>query len=191
MEFPTRELALFLIRQFRLQDFDQIRTSGGSSYDEEYYSAVFIAQHDKQSKQVFFLGLPYNSSFYKDNESNGHTKKDGESPTETARREVLEETGLLIEESDLKLVYYSSVSNRKDVTKKHTKYFYLVDNFKGTLYDFSDKPNPIDNETSTPIWIPASLFREVLFEGHQKAFRKAIEELRQVNVEYYYALESI
>jgi len=190
MEFPTKEVALSLIRQFRLQGFNQIRTSGGSSYDEEYYSAVFIPQYDKESKQVFFLGLPYNSSFYKD-ESNGHTKKEGESPTETARREVLEETGLLVEESDLKLVYYSSVPNRKDVTKKHTKYFYLVDNFKGTLYDFSDKPNPIDNETSTPIWIPANLFREILFEGHQKALRKTTEELRQRSVEYYYALESV
>lgn len=111
--FPTKEVALSLIRQFRLQGFNQIRTSGGSSYDEEYYSAVFIPQYDEESKQVFFLGLPYNSSFYKDNESNGHTKKEGESPTETARREVLEETGLLVEESDLKLVYYSSVPIQK------------------------------------------------------------------------------
>jgi len=191
MEFPTREVALSLIRQFRLQDFDQIRTSGGSSYDEEYYSAVFIAQYDKESKQVFFLGLPYNSSFYKENESNGHTKKNGESPTETAIREGIEETGLLIKECDLKLVYHSFVPNRKDITKNHHKYFYLVDNFQGTLFDFLDEPNPIDNETSTPIWIPASLFREVLFEGHQKSLRKAIEELKQTSVEYYYALESV
>lgn len=185
------EFVLSEINKLKTLGYDQIRTPGGSELKEVHYSGVFLYTYNIEKKQFFFLGVPYDSDFYLNHKSNGHTKKEDESPTQTARREVYEETGLLVDEGDLDLILSYSVKHRTDETKLHQKFFYMTSKFNGTLSNFLDQPNPIDNETSTPIWMSAKLFKKVLYYGHQQAFKRAVEMLRLVNAEYYYALSNI
>lgn len=186
METITEDIISKRIKCLNDLGFKQIRIPGGSSIDEEHYAGTFL--YRMVGKQMEFLGVPYNPEFYKTHESNGHTKKRGEIPTATARREVYEETGFLVNESDLELVHSFSIPNRKDQSKMHVKYFYLTSRFSGTLSDFGDEHNPIDHETGTPLWIPYFKFKNVLYEGHQHALNKAVNYLKKLSVEYYYAL---
>jgi len=175
------------ISNYEKQGYDRIHIPGGTSKDGEHYSGVFLYHFDKKSKEILFLGVPYSSKFYLEHKSNGHTKRSGETPKETARREVLEETGLFIEEGDLDLVLQYHIPNRIDKTKTHQKNFYCTNKYSGTLYSF-EGPNPIDGETSSPLWIPYNLFRKVLFGGHQQALQLAVRRLRNLSADYYYAL---
>jgi len=186
--FLDVESLLLKIKEFRSLGFDEIRIPGGSSLGEEHYSGVFIFACDHTKKQLFFLGVPYNSSFYKNGNNSNHTKKAGELPTETARRELFEETGLLVEEGDLNLVFSYSIPDRHDKMKMHHKNFYLTNKFLGTLSDFDTRPNPIDNETGSPLWIPASLFKGLLYKGHQQAFQSVCDSLKLESADFYYAL---
>lgn len=186
--FISEGYLLSKIEEFRSLGFDEIRIPGGSSLGEEHYSGVFLFVCDEASKKLFFLGVPYNSSYFKNGSGNSHTKKAGETPAETARRELFEETGLLVEEKDLNLSYSYSVQDRHDKKKLHTKYFFLTKEFQGTLSDFAIRPNPIDNETASPLWIPASLFKDLLYRGHQAAFKKACDFLKLESADLYYAL---
>jgi ADP-ribose pyrophosphatase YjhB (NUDIX family) len=187
LEYLTEELILSRIEELKFQGFDQIRIPGGSSKDESHYSGVFVFKYDKDFKQMFFLGVPYNSIFWKENGSNGHTKKQDETYLQTACREVFEETGYHTEESDLILVFNYFIPDRKDNRKNHTKNFYVCDTFTGNLHNF-EGANLIDKETAAPIWIPVKLFKKVLYYGHQKALIKVIENLSGISADYYYAL---
>ena len=182
------ELAFSEIKEFARVGFLEIRISGGSSKDESHYSGVFLYFYDKESKKMYFLCVTYDPMFYKKHDTNGHTKKIGETKKETARRELYEETGLLVEEEDLELALTYSIKDRRDETKTHTKCFYFTDKYSGTLSDFGYTPNPIDGETSTPFWLPAKVFKKVLYVGHQQAFKAVMEHLMAMNLEYYYAL---
>jgi ADP-ribose pyrophosphatase YjhB (NUDIX family) len=187
-QFESDEATLQKIAEFFTRGFDQMRILGGTSLNEEHYGGVFFVYYDKATKKMYFLAVPYNSSFHKGNDSNGHTKKQGATPKETTRREGFEEGGLLSEEQHLIEVYSYSVPNRRDRTKIHSKHFYYAEEFSGTLSDFGYEPNPIDGETSTPLWLSAKLFKKVLYGGHQEAFKAVVEHLMAMNLEYYYAL---
>lgn len=185
--FLDNESILLKIQELKLQGFDQIRIPGGSSKDESHYSGVFVYEYDPESKQVYFLGVPYNSIHWKDNGSNGHTKKIDEIATETACREVFEETGLNTEEQDLTLVSDCFVPNKKDKTKKHIKNFYVCSIFTGNLHNFTGA-NLIDKETAAPVWIPVSIFIKILYKGHQAALNDTINYLKNRTLELYDAL---
>lgn len=188
--FENAEFILSKIGELLKLSFDQIRTAGGSSKSEEHYSGVFIYSYDKVSKILYFLGVPYNSNHWRENGSNGHTKKNDETPKETGCRECFEETGLVIKEDDLVLIFSYAIPDRKDQTKEHTKYFFLTDHFTGHLHDF-EGANLIDKETAAPMWIPAKTFKTVLYGGHQKAFMETIKYLKNQSAELYYALEDL
>jgi len=186
-KFLSNEALLLKIRELRNQGFDQIRIPGGSSKDESHYSGIFIYEYDPESKQVFFSSVPYNSNHWKQNDSNGHTKKLNETALETGCREAFEETGLHIEEEDLVLILNYSIPDRKDNTKTHTKNFYACDNFTGNLHNFTGA-NLIDKETAAPLWLPLAIFKEVLYKGHQSALSDTINYLKNRTLELYDAL---
>ncbi len=62
--------------------------------------------------------------------------------------------------------------------------------FTGNLFTF-DGPNPIDGETAAPLWVPAQLFVKVVFGGHLKAVKIAIQELSMENREYAISLMNL
>ena len=179
------------ITTHRSNNYDQIRILGGTSFNEEHYSGVFLFTYDKVTKKIYFLGVPYRSTYYKDHESNEHTKLQGEAPKDTGRRETFEECGYLLEKKNMDELRSRPVPNRNDKTKLHYRYFYFTDKFSGTLSDFGFGPNPIDGETSTALWISAKIFKEVLYRGHQASFDELVSLLRNVNIEYYDALKGI
>jgi len=187
LEFLSDEFLLSKIEELKLQGFDQIRLPGGSSKDESHYSGVFIYGYNPENKQVYFVGVPYNSNHWKDNRSNGHTKKLDETALETGCREVFEETGFNIEEHDLNLVFNYSIPNRKDKLKVHTKNFYLCNYFTGNMHNFTGA-NLIDRETAAPLLLPLSIFKKVLYGGHQNALAQALDSLKNESLELYDAL---
>jgi ADP-ribose pyrophosphatase YjhB (NUDIX family) len=165
------------IGALRNQGFNQIKLPGGTSKGGEHYSGLILFHFDKNTKKSYFLGLPYNPNFYKNNQENIATKLAGETPADTARRELVEETGYFVELEDL-----IEISNAiKKLPGKipgtfHIKYFYLVEEFSGAVFEFYGG-NPIDAETAAPLWIPAALFKQVLWIGHQEALKGALEIL--------------
>jgi ADP-ribose pyrophosphatase YjhB (NUDIX family) len=189
MEKVSNDFLLSRIIELKHQGFDEIRIPGGSSKDESHYAGIFIYQYEKETKEIYFLGVPYNSSHWKENDSNGHTKRPNETPSETACRETFEETGLHVVEEDLILVLNYGIPDRKDKTKTHTKNFYACDLFTGNLHNFSGA-NLIDKETAAPLWFPLSIYKEVLYKGHQKALIETINFLKNKTLELYDALSS-
>jgi ADP-ribose pyrophosphatase YjhB (NUDIX family) len=185
------ESVLSRINELKIAGYDRIHLPGGTSKDGSYYSGAIVATFDPTTKEVYFLGVPYSSSFHNIGE-NGHNKKMGEFPEHTVIRELLEETGLQAVASDLKLVLNKKIpDNRPGRTGQfHQKFFYLITEFTGNLFTF-EGANPIDGETAAPIWIPASVFVKVLFGGHLEAVNKAIEELSLINIDYAYALMNL
>jgi hypothetical protein len=172
--------------------YTEIRSPGGTDLSGSYYSGVFICSYDKVSKQFFFLGIGYDPTFFKRNERDVHTKSREEDPRKTGYREIFEETGLIVNEDDLDLVWSYQIPDRRNTSKMHTRYFYFTEKYSGNLHSFEiERANPISAETSKPLWIPAKIFKQVLFKGHQEAFRYVIERLKGVSAEYYYALENI
>jgi len=179
------------IGSLHAQGFDRIHLPGGTSKDGKSFSGGTVDRFNPLTKNVEFLGLPYNSNFHLKGES-GHNKKSGESPEESFIREVMEETGLHITLNDLEPLFEKKIPDNRPGREGeyHTKYFYLVRNFSGNLFTF-DGPNPIDGETAAPLWIPAQLFVKVVFGGHLKAVKLAIEKLSMENREYAIALMNI
>jgi 8-oxo-dGTP pyrophosphatase MutT (NUDIX family) len=126
----------------------------------------------KNNAQVLVVG--YNDKF----SSTNPNKKFGATPLETLARETIEESGHHILPENATLVYKEEVPDNRNgkYGAIHTKYFYLVTEFTGTTFDF-EGPNPIDGETSAPIWIPAELAIKVVFHKHLKALQNAFEYL--------------
>lgn len=169
------------LESLKAQGFDQIKLPGGTSKDRKHFSAVVIFHYNTDEKKTYFLGLPYNSSFHKNGDDNGNTKKHGETPIQTAIREAMEETGLILKENDLEEL----INSKYEVPDRdfqsiivHTKHFFLAKKFSGTTFEF-DGPNPIDGETAAPVWISAGLFKQVLWGGHKKAFKEALQILSE------------
>jgi ADP-ribose pyrophosphatase YjhB (NUDIX family) len=189
--FDSYDVVLEQIKKLRVQGYDRIHLPGGTSKDGVHYAGGIVAVYDHLSKKVYFVGVPYNSSFHKGNE-NGHNKKLGENPEQTFVRELMEETALQTKLSDLNLIFYrEKPDNRPGMEGKlHYQYFYLVEDFTGNFWTF-DGPNPIDGETAAPLFIPADLFVEVIFKGHLAAVKKAIEEMINEKEDYYWALKDL
>lgn len=173
--------------------YDRVHISGGTSLDGSHYGGIIGYEYDVETKEFYFVGLPYNSTFHRHGDDSSHTKKPGESPKDTAIREFFEETGLKAKPEDLiEVLSYSVKDNRTGMEgKKHEKHFFIVDIKKcsGELASF-EGPNPIDGETAAPILIPAQLFAELLFGGHQQALQKAITTLSE-NRDYAFALMNL
>jgi ADP-ribose pyrophosphatase YjhB (NUDIX family) len=161
------------------QVFDSLRFPGGTAPDGSSSSTVVCIVYDEETREFYFLVLPYNSKC-KINKDKGHKKED---PKDTARREFNEETHLEINPDDLYLLDSFSVPDTIRKGMIHTKYVYYVDGTKvaGHLAEFVfSKVNPMDignPETGTPILIPASYLSEVLFKKHLTLVTKAIEYL--------------
>lgn len=182
------ENVLEALEAFKTQGFDRIHIPGGTSKDGKHYAGVFLFYHDREEKEIYFIGVPYNSNFHKTEDANGHTKKLGETPEQTAIRETQEETGLLIDKESLDKIDHYAVPSKNNPGEMHNKHFYLTSQFRGGLFDFQGKPNNIDAETGSPIWIPLSLFSKVLFGakprpgkhgfyGHRNSLEKALLSL--------------
>lgn len=160
------------LAEFQSQGFNQVKLPGGTSKDGFHYSGLVFFFYNKDNKTTYFLGLPYNSNYHKNGENND-TKKYGESPKDTARREAMEETGLMVEISDLKeMPGVKKVLPGKIEGTTHSKIFFLVEKFSGTAFQFLGS-NPIDAETGAPMWFQAKFFKQVLWAGHQPAFKEA------------------
>jgi ADP-ribose pyrophosphatase YjhB (NUDIX family) len=181
------------LEDLRAQGFDTIHLPGGTSKDGSCSSTVVIVKFFK--KEFYFVAMPYNSSA----KTNGHNKKDNESPEQIARREVMEETALSIELADLHPLFDVPVKDNRPehVGKIHRKYFYFADTFTGNLFEFKG-PSPIDDgETAAPVMIPASLLMKIIFKGHLEALKTAIcylmedKENKASNKDYAYALLSL
>ena len=185
------ESVLSKINELKIAGYDRIHLPGGTAKDGSYYSGAIVVTMDPITKEVYFLGVPYNSHFHIGSE-NGHNKKFGEFPEQTVIRELLEETGLQAISSDLELVLNKKIPDNRPgkVGQYHQKFFYLITEFTGNLFTF-EGANPIDGETAAPIWIPASLFIKVLFGGHLEAVYAAIEELNLISRDYAYSLMNL
>jgi len=71
------------------------------------------------------------------------------------------------------------VPSKHTAGEMHHKNFYFTSVFSGTIFDFGFGPNPIDHETSSPIWLPLKLFKTVLFGGHQRGLTEVLKHLCQ------------
>ncbi|MBK5215930.1 MAG: NUDIX hydrolase [Candidatus Pacebacteria bacterium] len=191
MKFKSKEEITNKIGELHSNGFDRIHLPGGTSIDGNFYSGVVVADYDEETKEIYFLGVPYCSSFHFKGEG-GHNKKTGETPETAAVRELLEETGIQIKKDSLDLVFEKDILDNRSgrVGKFHTKYFYLVTKFTGNLFTFEGE-NPMDGETAAPIWIPASLFVKVVFGGHLTAVNSAIKNLCMQDRKYAYALMNL
>jgi len=158
--------------------FSRIQLPGGTSKDKTFCSSAIIFVWNDEKKMFYLVCMPYNPFFHMGGDQNGHTKKLGETPEQTVLREIQEETGLFVEESDLVYLPKSEteVTDRSDKEKMHKKHYFLVKNFSGTLFDF-DGPSRIDAETAAPVLIAAHLLKDCLFFNHKNAVREAAEVL--------------
>ena len=177
------------IGELHAQGYDRLHLPGGTAKDGSFYVGGIC--HRLIEKEVEILVVPYNSNFHLKGES-GHNKKSGEIVEDALVRETLEETGLQIIPSALKLLIEKKIPDNRPgkVGQFHTKYFYLVSGFTGNLFTF-DGPNPIDGETAAPLWVPASMILNLIFGGHKKAVEKAMEELSLQSREYAIALMNV
>ncbi len=161
------------------QGFTQIKLPGGTSRDRQHYSGLIIPYYNFEDKMTYFSGLPYNPNFHKNGTENVDNKKEGETPLQTAIREGMEEIGLIFKPEDLEEVLSAMVKIKDRVNPElilHIKHFFVAKSFSGEAFEF-EGPNPIDHETAAPIWIPAPIFKEILWKGHQPAFNASFSEI--------------
>lgn len=177
---------------FKNLGFDRIHLPGGTSKSGDYYSGVVPYHYDTETKEFYFLGLPYDSKYHESGDENGHTKKFGETPLATAVRELMEETALQVTEEKMEKLYSDSIRDRYILDKIfHRHYFFCsIDENNGGVFTFEGR-NPIDGETGAPIWIPAKMIKKTFFHGHYKAIKKTINFLMSQNNEYAFALMNI
>lgn len=173
-----RELYAKLEKLYR-EGFTQVKLPGGTSIDGAHYSGVILFQYNPENKKTYFLGMPYDPRAWKKGEST-HTKKQGETPKATGRREVMEEANLNVAEEDLEKVHQIGPMPGKTPGTTHTKNFFLALRFTGDTFWY-EGPNPIDPETAAPLWFPAEMFAKILWKGHQDAFKAATHYLMQCN----------
>ncbi len=184
-----------LLKGFKNEGYDRIHTSGGTSLEGGHYGGVFVYFYGKESKTISFVGLPYDSDYYKHEKNkekqHGHTKKPNETPRQTGARELFEETGLKVNPDDLIEIHYNERSDNRPDHKgeMHRQHFYVVnmDKCTGELSSF-EGANPIDGETMAPVMVVASEFSKILFGGHKIALAKTMDIIRAISFDYYNAL---
>ncbi|MDQ5971580.1 MAG: Nudix hydrolase protein [Patescibacteria group bacterium] len=189
MDFLKKEELAEKLKDLEEQGFDKIHLPGGSSWDNSFCSSVIIPVYHHESKDVYFVGVPYNSSY---EQSNGNNKKANETPEETALREVMEETGIRGYASDLIFLKNSShsVPDRFDTSKTHYKNYFLLKTFTGIIFDF-EGANHIDPGVAAPLLFPSRYFKEILFKNHQIALKEAVDVLMGEHIDYCYALMNL
>jgi len=189
MKFLTIEELIEKMEELKEEGFDRIHLPGGSSWDNSFCASTIVFVYDPDTKDVYFAGIPYNSNYMN---SNGNNKKQGETPEETAIREVLEECGVHGFKSDLLSLSKSnySVSDINDPERRHFKYYFLLQIFSGEFFSF-EGPNPIDQGVAAPLLIPSRLFKEVLFKKHLPAFQEAVEFIMAKDMDHCYALMNL
>lgn len=194
-EFSSILLVQEKIDERKEQGFTSLRFPGGTSKDGMFYSGVIIHKYDEETKKIYFLCVPYDEKWHRTH-PNGHNKRFGEKPEETATREIQEETDMHISIEDLELITKKTVEDtaleNKGTGKTHIQYFYLLKNIPSNYHapEYEGR-NSIDEETTAPIWIPAKLFIEVIFKKHLDVVAMAFKQLRFKNAEYAYLMNLI
>lgn len=173
MKFWRYSQVKAFMEAFKRRGFFQIRFPGGTSWNGEINAVVIVAVFDPNRK-LYFLVIPYDpKSFLKNMEI---TKN--EPPKILAIRKLKQETGLKAESSDLVLLWKDIVDDNRlnQKNKKHTKYFYLLEKFSGTLLDLENS-SFLNKETATPFLIPSPLLAKELFGRHLEAYKIAVNKL--------------
>ena len=168
------------IENLQKKKFDQIKFPGGTSKDGSHYSGVIAYFFD--GKKVHFLVLPYNRRYHFHGipKEAVHTKKEGETPIETACREFLEETGLSLDPAALTEVEAARVFIPQGYTEQgtrrldHTKRFFVC---RITAMPETMTPHAPDMETSDPVLIEAGVLLKVIFKNHLNPLEEAVSML--------------
>jgi 8-oxo-dGTP pyrophosphatase MutT (NUDIX family) len=131
---------------------------------------VVVWVSDFITKDVYLLTVPYRSSFHLKEKTKNSYKK--ETPAETARRELFEETGLIIENKDLFLFHeVQKFDNRRRSRRAfHFQYFFSIRKVM-EVTDFNSKDFLIgrSGETADPVFIPKKMVSKYLFYKHRIA----------------------
>jgi hypothetical protein len=160
------------LSELTVKGFDRIKFPGGTSKDKLYYSGVLIYKFD--GKKLCFLTVPYNSSFHTKNPDENGNKKTGETPEQTACREIMEEVGIIISPEHLTEIESARLDLPPLGSKPgHTKYFFLSPFMEKKEKPFV--PALPDDETGEPMWVELDILLKVLYHGHAKALRGAAE----------------
>lgn len=109
-----------------------------------------------------------------------------ETPLSTAARELNEELGITVKETDIHYVHHNSIKKRKEDEKQHFQFFFAVLTHDGMLRNAEGEGLKKETETVIPILENASWFAQNLFHSHQEAFRKAVTFF----IEYFKAEEN-
>lgn len=193
MEFLNDQDLLFKINDLKSRGYDQIRLSGGTSKDGSYFSSAVPFKYIKETKKIYFAGVPYDSTFFLKKEGTTANKSSNENHEQTALRELFEETGLEGKEENLSLLFEKEKKDYREWREgqKHKQFFYLLETFDESHFFTFDGSNPISAETAAPLWIPARLFTKVIYPGHLGILLKAVKHLKFKNAEYAYALMNL
>jgi ADP-ribose pyrophosphatase YjhB (NUDIX family) len=171
---------------YKNRGFFQFRFPGGTSENGEINAVVIIAVFDPIGK-VLFVVVPYDPKSNLENKV-GDKK---ELAAHLAVRKAREETGLEITICSLRPILKVIVADNryKDVDKKHTKYFYLVEKFEGSFINL-DNSSFLNTETATPFLAPGELVAKEIYWGHFAAFKEAIRRLSpKIKNEELYSIE--
>ena len=189
MNFLKKDKLIEKLEELKEEGFDIVHLPGGSSWDNSFCSSVIVPVYNKDTKEMYFVGVPYDSHY---TDSNGNNKKANETPEETALRELQEECGIYGYQADLVYLPKSSydVPDNTDADKRHYKHYFLLKNFQGSLIEFEGH-NRIDYGIAAPLLFPASFFKEVLFKKQYPPLKEAVEILMAESPEYCYALMNI
>ena len=152
------------------EGYDSLHLPGGKSLNGKHSSFVVVWVSDFITKDVYLMTVPYRSSFHLNERLKGSNKK--ETPTETAKRELLEETGLVVGSKDLFLFHeVQKFDNRRRSRRAfHYQYFFSLKKVM-EVTDFRSKDFLIgrSGETADPVFIPKKMVSKYLFYKHRIA----------------------
>lgn len=159
-----------LIDDLKENGYDSLHLPGGKSFDGKHSSFVVVWVSDFITKDVYLMTVPYRSSFHLEEKHKDSKKR--ETATETAKRELFEETGLVVESKDLFLFHeVQKFDNRRRSRRAfHFQYFFSLKKFM-KVTDFKEEDFLIERsgETADPIFIPKKMVPKYLFYKHRIA----------------------
>ena len=182
-----------VLRQIKslLEMLYQIRFGGGTSKRGDKNTTIIPIMIDSY-KTLFVNIVPYelNANIEKDESNYDWSDENFEDLT---LRKLKEEIGYSAVKSDLVFISEHKVKDNryKDHYVPHTKRVYLVEKFKGKLLD-RNNGSLLKNETHNPLWVPARVLPNFLFEGHLESFEKLIDFLykgNRLNKKDYYSMK--